>query len=317
MTSTMAGSPPRMERLTWLRAWAAERFPARNAVFFAALYLAGAFVAQASTHDGAIRLGLRDLAGFGALWAFFLLLRVFDEHKDFEADAVAHPERVLQRGLVSLDQLEVLGVLAAATTFLVSLWMDAGIGPVTTWWLATISWSGLMAREFFVRAWLRRHTMLYAVTHLLVMPLATGWVVSMAGASPLESPTTRMLLVLAFISGLAFEMARKMRAPRDERDGADSYTRALGVRAAADVLLLVTAAAMAVALLVTRLTSGATPLIVGIAATLVAALPLVHFRRRHTTRAAKLVEAGVGVSMLIAYVSLLTVIAGSRGLEVQ
>ena len=79
-----------------LRAWMRERFPARNAVFFAVFYVTALLIGRADGNgDGPIVLSFRDAAGFIALWCFFLMLRVFDEHKDFEADAIAHPHRVL------------------------------------------------------------------------------------------------------------------------------------------------------------------------------------------------------------------------------
>jgi 4-hydroxybenzoate polyprenyltransferase len=104
----------------WMLAWLNERFPLRNGLFFVLLYLTTVLVARASVADTVVvRSG--DLIGVMALWSFFLLLRVFDEHKDFAADAVAHPERVLQRGLVTLAHLRVLGGCAIALQLAASI----------------------------------------------------------------------------------------------------------------------------------------------------------------------------------------------------
>src|SRR5262245_27757810 len=95
-------------RATMMRAhlaeWAHERFPLANGVFFVLLYVL-ALVVGRSVVSGPIVLSWHDLPGVAALWSFFLWLRVLDEHKDFENDRVAHPQRVLQRGLVTLGDL--------------------------------------------------------------------------------------------------------------------------------------------------------------------------------------------------------------------
>jgi 4-hydroxybenzoate polyprenyltransferase len=257
-----------------------------------------------------------------AFWAFFLVLRVFDEHKDFAADCVAHPERALQRGVISLGDLRVVGWLAAAVTLGVTLWHD-GVGApgrATAWWLAVAIWSVLMAREFFVRDWLRRRLVPYALSHMCVMPLAIGWVVAMSGYSLFESPATLAFLGLSFASGLTFEVARKMRSPSDERPMAETYTGALGVRAASDLLLVVTVSAIVLGVIVARLAVGAVHPLLAVSATMcavAAGVVVLDFRRQPSSSRAKAVEAAAGVTMLVAHLALIAAIVLARGLELQ
>ena len=321
MRAPRAGSDARgantlRNRFHYLPAWTAERFPLRNGIFFLVLYVTSLCVARAAATPGSVHVRWHDLAGFVALWAFFLVLRVVDEHKDFTADGVAHPERVLQRGLVTLTELRLVGILAALLTLGVSLSIDGGIGTVTGWWLAVAVWSGLMAREFFVRTWLRGHVMLYALSHMVVMPLVIGWVAAMGGASPLSRSGTQLLMLFGFASGLAFEMARKVRAPSDERPMADSYTRALGIAGAAGTLLGVTIAAMLVGLGVIRAVLATLPLLSSvacIAAAVSVAPALLAFARQPTTQGARRVEAWVGLSMLVVHLSVIASIVAGRG----
>ena len=98
----------------WIRrilAWGNERFPLANGiltfVLFTTALLFGRLVASA---DGvAVPIGLADLLPFFAYYGFFFMLRVFDEHKDYELDCHNHPERVLQSGLITLKDLKILG----------------------------------------------------------------------------------------------------------------------------------------------------------------------------------------------------------------
>ena len=310
------GTPRQL--LRGLIAWAGERFPARNGVFFATLYLTALVVGRASA-DHAIAIGWRDVPGFVAFWAFFLVLRVFDEHKDFEADCVAHPGRVLQRGVISLGDLRVVGAVAATVALGVTLWRDGGLlGHATAWWLAVAIWSVLMAREFFVPSWLRPRLVLYALSHMCVMPLAIGWIIAMSGHSPTESPATLTFLALAFVSGLTFEVARKMRSPSDERPMADTYTGALGVRTAANLLLIVTLATIALGVVVARLAVDTIRPVLAVSATMsaiVASTAVMRFRSQPSSARAKAVEAVIGIAMLVIHLALIAAIVWVRGLE--
>src|SRR5207248_2175394 len=54
------------------------------------------------------------IVAFGTAFLFFLQLRIADEFKDCEEDSRYRPYRAVPRGLVSLRELAVLGVAAAA-----------------------------------------------------------------------------------------------------------------------------------------------------------------------------------------------------------
>lgn len=299
---------------THLRDWARERFPLANGVFFVLLYLLVLVVGR-STVPGPIVLSWRDLPGLFALWLFFLWLRVLDEHKDFENDRVAHPRRVLQRGLVTLGDLKDVGAAALVIQLGVSVWIDGGAGLVTGWWLVALVWSLLMAKEFFVRDWLRRHIIWYALSHMVVMLALVAWVATMGAAAASRSRATWVLAALVYASGLAFEMGRKMRAPQDEHPLADSYTQSLGVHPATVLLSAVVGIVSVLSLVTTGVVNnGIWPgvLLAAIAGLAVALGVLREFHGRPTPRAAKRVEAGVGLSILTMHTALLAAVIHVR-----
>jgi len=300
-----------------LAEWARERFPLANGVFFVLLYVL-ALVVGRSVVSGPIVLSWHDVPGVVALWSFFLWLRVLDEHKDFENDRIAHPQRVLQRGLVTLGDLRVVGAAALVVQVALSLWIDGGIGLVTVWWLAAFVWSLLMAREFFVRDWLRRHLMWYALSHMVVMLLLVAWVATMGARVAARSPATWTLAALVFASGLAFEMGRKIRAPEHEHPLADSYTQALGIRAATLVLSAVIAIVLGLTMVTTVVVSERVPLLViaaGVVGLSLALAVLTQFRQRPVPGAAKRVEAGVGLSILAMHGALLASVLYARSIS--
>lgn len=304
-----------MMNARWLASWANERFPLRNGLFFVLLYATVLVVARASVASSSVTVSPDDLFGVLALWSFFLLLRILDEHKDFASDAVAHPDRVLQRGLVTLPQLRVVGGCALVLQLVVSLWYDEGVGAVTAWWAASLAWSALMTREFFAPVWLRRHLLVYAVSHMVVMLFLVGWVAAMADPMSLRTPTVWLMASLVFLGGLVVEVARKLRAPEDERPMADSYTRALGAKRASLLLASLAVIACAVAIVLGRVVVASTNLLWPLTAgglSVAAALAALEFARRPTRRHAKLAESAAGLATMATHVMVIAAVMSVR-----
>ncbi|MCJ8169132.1 UbiA family prenyltransferase [Atopomonas sediminilitoris] len=238
-TAVLTQAAPLSSRL-W--AWMQERFPVANALLFFILYLTTAAVVRSVTADSGLSISLLDLSGCLVTWSFFLLLRVFDEHKDYALDCQNHPQRVLQSGLITLGHLKALGVTAVLAQLGYSLWLDQGLGQVTFSWLALMGWTLLMGKEFFIGDWLNRHLTCYAVSHMLVMPLVVFWLANLAEPGIALSLELKAMILLAFISGFCFEITRKTKGPEEERDTIESYSRIFGTRGSALlVILLVTA----------------------------------------------------------------------------
>jgi 4-hydroxybenzoate polyprenyltransferase len=299
-------------------AWMAERFPVANGILALVLFAGAMLAGRTLAADGPVALGPGDLLGFLAVYGFFLMLRVFDEHKDYEADCVNHPGRVLQRGLITLGHLKVVGVLAILAQAGGTIYYDHGFGRAGVLWLATFGWSLLMAREFFAPEWLRPRLTLYTISHMLVMPLMMLWIVQLGlGAKPLPV-SAAWFAALSFLSGLSFELSRKLKAPEDERPGVDSYTRLFGTSRAPLVVLVVVIAAAAALAQVVRLVRGGSfgvvaPVVLA-AALLLPAAALLKFRAAPSAKGAKLAETMAGAATLVSYVLLAGTVIAHRGI---
>jgi 4-hydroxybenzoate polyprenyltransferase len=185
-------------------------------------------------------------AALGALAtvSFFFRLRVFDEEKDFAQDALTHPQRVLQTGRVTLPQLRRLAWVGA----LLELGWSVAQGRATLLlWAVALGYSLLMRAEFGVGAWLRKRLVVYALSHMLIMPLVVLWLFSAyAPRLALGGEYLPLLLLLSLLGGFSFELARKLHAPAAERAGVDSYSRALGYGPALSLTVVVVLAGGAV-----------------------------------------------------------------------
>jgi 4-hydroxybenzoate polyprenyltransferase len=221
-----------------LAAYLAERFPLLgHGVLIAAYYSSNQFLARVLTEPGQpMHYDGTTLLGAVTLFCFFLHLRVFDEHKDYAEDCRHYPDRVLQRGLVTLRHLRVLGGIAIATEVLLSALR--GPAALAAWGLA-FAFSLLMLKEFFVRDWLKRHFLLYATSHMLLMPLLSLMVFSFAtGRYPWEAPPWFWVYAwVGFFVTFNWEVSRKIRAPEDEIEGVETYTRIFGTYGAAYLVL--------------------------------------------------------------------------------
>ncbi|HJR60926.1 MAG TPA: hypothetical protein VJ813_16060 [Vicinamibacterales bacterium] len=295
-------------------AWASERFPLVHGVAALGLYVLVLIFTRALVLTGPIRLGFGDLPGFFAVWSFFLTLRVLDEHKDYEDDCRFHPQRVLQRGTVTLHQLKVAGVAAVCVQAAVSLWRDGGIGAVTLWWLGTMAWAGLMAAEFFQREWLRRRLLVYAVSHMLIMPLAVLWIAQLSVPGAVLTPPIWRLAAFAFMAGASFEIARKAKGPEEEQPGVDSYSLRLGAGGAAALLAALGITSMALLASMVALLVRA-PLALGVCA--VGAIAVVvaaaAYARHPSASARRFNETVVGLGLLLGEVTVAAVLLVGRG----
>lgn len=168
---------------------------------------------------------------FVTCFLFFLQLRIADEFKDHEEDCKYRPYRPVPRGLVTLRELGVVGVLAAGIQLGLAIWLAPRLLV-----LLLVAWTYLvlMTKEFFVRDWLVKQPLIYMLSHMVIMPLvdlyatACDWVVVGATAGP----RLWLFLMVSFFNGVSLEIGRKIRAPEDEEDGVDTYSAVWGRRRA-------------------------------------------------------------------------------------
>lgn len=235
--SSLTPHSPFLQRFS---AYLTERFPPlSHVVLIVSYYSSNQFLAQVLSHPGhPLHYSLWSLAGAVSVLCGFFYLRVFDEHKDFAEDCVFHPERLLQRGIISLRELRLAGGIAVALQLFLSA--ISGLAALTSS-LLVLLYALLMLKEFFVRNWLKKQFLLYALSHMLIMPLYSLQVFSFTtGLFFFEAPP--WFLAYAFVGffvTLNWEISRKIRAPEQEVAGLDSYSKTLGTYGSGYAVLIV------------------------------------------------------------------------------
>lgn len=296
-------------RMNWKNflAYLNERFPLVNMALFAVLFLTVFSVARfyQSPFDATV-LGWREAWGMVAVISFFFRLRVFDEIKDYALDSINHPHRVLQSGRIRLGQLTRVAWLGTLVELAWAITMGV---PTLLSWLLAVGYSLLMRYEFFASTYLKPRLLLYAFSHMLIMPLVIGWIWS--AYVPNGDPAKPLLLlsVLSLLGGFSFEIARKLHAPEAERELVDSYSKSMGYATAIGAVLLILLVSVAVQnyLLVT-LRAGALPFwIIGLLYGLTLTVYSIALNRPRE-KFLKMAELLVSLFMVVSYLSIISVV---------
>lgn len=301
---TAAAPPQPVERsdpyVARLRAYMRERFPLfGHVLLIISYYSSNQFLARFLTNpDEPMRYTLRSMLGALTLLFFFFHLRVFDEHKDFEEDSRFHPQRVLQRGVITLTELRVLAALCIVAEF--SLASIAGPAPLVGLGIA-FAFSLLMLKEFFAKEWLKRHFLVYATSHMLLMPLLSLMVYSFAtGTMPWQAPA--VFWVYAFVGFFVtfnVEVSRKIRAPEDEVAGLDSYSKIFGTYGAAWIVLGLRVIDTTLVSVVGHAIGVSAWFYIAVVALLLITLgTFIRFRRRTNARSARALERNAGLYLI-------------------
>ena len=183
---------------------------------------------------------LSNYVAAAAILAFYLVqIRTADEKKDFEHDKKYHPNRPVQRGIVTLKELAVVNKIAIASQLLLYIsFLDMRIFLLG---LLSQGYAFLTKKEFFVREWIRQHFYIYYITHymqLVILFYALTQIIQPAHVSP-------WMIVLLFMSGIiTTEIGRKMYSIEEDTSD-DTYSAQLGHKGSA-VAISIMATVMAV-----------------------------------------------------------------------
>lgn len=285
-----------------IAAYFKERFPPVNMLLFAVLFVTVYSVASyfsAYKESSAVKL----LTGIVAVISFFFRLRVFDEIKDFKTDMINHPQRVLQSGRVSLQQLVIISAALTLSEIVWNYWM----GSITVLcWLIALIYSLLMRYEFFISAFLRRRLFLYACTHMLIMPLVILWIWSAFYENTLQHYALYLLAALSLLGGFCFEIARKIHAPDAEKLTIDSYSKSLGfVNSVICVLSFLLVAVLVQCYLLYSIKARLWSYILIVLLFIATCFLYVAYSKQPQEKRLRLAELFVSLFMLLSYVSII------------
>jgi|694.fasta_scaffold28590_7 4-hydroxybenzoate polyprenyltransferase len=163
--------------------------------------------------------------------SLFLLVRIFDEFKDADDDSKYRKKLAVPRGLVSLKELLVLGILIVLLQIAVNLfWFP----QMLVFYGVVIFYLLLMGKEFFIADWLKKNQFFYITSHMFIIPLidiyASGLDWYLEGV---PAPTGLLFFfAVSYMNGIVLEIGRKIRIPEKEEKGVITYSFLLGYQRA-------------------------------------------------------------------------------------
>ena len=213
-----------------------ERFPffSYGLMVFSFAFSAMSYskILRGDTEFSIMALIIGTMTSFG----YFFLLRLFDEFKDAEDDAKYRPYRAVPRGLISFKELKLIILFIIVLQFILNYFFI----PQMLWiWALVIVYMLVMAKEFFVGEWLRKHPICYLLSHMLIMPVFDFYTTGLDWNNnnvPLPNGLI-IFLTLTFLNGIVIEIGRKIRAKENEEVGVETYSFLWGAKNATYVWL--------------------------------------------------------------------------------
>ena len=244
------------------------------------------------------------LVGACCTITLFLLVRIFDEHKDAEDDAQFRPELPVPRGLISLQELRWVGGAVLGFQLLLHL---VFFPKMLVLFAITFGYLCLMGVEFFVPDWLRRHQFWYVTSHMFIIPLVDVYASGLDWHLNNVAPPLGLVFffMVSYLNGIVLEIGRKIRTPQQESEGVLTYTAMLGTQRAVWLWVAVLALTLVAAIVAARYAGGGMPTFAVLTTFFVLCLvPAVLFLKKNTAQSAKWIEYAAGGWTLVMYATL-------------
>ncbi|MBP5221815.1 MAG: UbiA family prenyltransferase [Lachnospiraceae bacterium] len=224
-----------------IRIYLKERYPiAARLVLGLIVFLEIHFIILLNEGVTKFRIGIQEVVGAYTVFAFLLWLRIADDLKDFEVDKVLFPDRPLARGSVSKKDVMILCTVVQAVAVVLNILFMNNI----VYFAVLYVYGYLMSKWFFQRAKIQPSLPLALVTHNPVQMFINLYIISFTVIKyqlPAITLTTVMTLWTLYFPALIWEIARKIRAPKDENEYT-TYSKLFGYRRSTRFVLILTLA---------------------------------------------------------------------------
>ena len=238
-----------------------ERFPLGKNSFFVLIFTLSGYIYTSLLYNSKImylftngvKIGIfqyKIIALFIIIFMFFFQLRITDEFKDYEEDLKYRAYRPVQRGIICLKTLEKIGI----ATVIIQIMLAHVINPEIIYFIIFVwIYMFLVAKEFFIKKWLTKRILIYALSHVVIMVFITLVIVE---ATQYIVPKNIFdvfilqryrhnidfalipLFTLNYLNGIVLEIGRKMRRADEEEHGVQTYNKLWGRKKAVVVLSL-------------------------------------------------------------------------------
>jgi len=183
-------------------------------------------------------IGYQELIGAFTVFSFLMFLRIADDFKDYEIDCKLFKERPLPSGRVKKKDLGiVLSIILFITAILNIVFMN------NIWFFIFLfGYGALMSVWFFQKSKIQKSLPLALVTHNPVQMVINIYIISFTCIKYSLNWVSIYVFLAAwtlYFPALIWEIARKIKAPKDENDYV-TYSKLFGHKKAIKFILILT-----------------------------------------------------------------------------
>ena len=183
-------------------------------------------------------IGIQEIVGAYTVFAFLMWLRIADDLKDYETDKKLFKDRPLPSGKTKIKDVMIIGIIVELIAVILNVIFMNNI----LYFAILYIYGYLMSKWFFQKNKIQPSLPLALVTHNPVQMFVNLYIISFTCIKyqiPAFSITTVMALFTLYFPALIWEVARKIKAPKDENDYT-TYSKIFGYKKATKFVLTMT-----------------------------------------------------------------------------
>lgn len=205
-----------------------ERFPFAVLIFttLSVVLSSAAIVVSESTSFSSLTIPI--IVGTMTCLLFMFNIRVFDDFKDKGFDNKYHKERPVQRGLISLKELNIINLVSIVFQVILNAFISLG---AFIYWILAMCYSLIAKKEFFIKNYIRKRFILYNFLNLMQMFFLQIYLYAIIEPNfSFKDPLVFIHFIFVLSNALILEVARKLKSKHNESKGLDTYSSRYGVR---------------------------------------------------------------------------------------
>lgn len=217
-----------------------ERFPIIQSFIFANLLCISIIITSQIIMNNKTVLLFNCKILIGCITFFLVLfhLRLMDEFKDKKKDKIAYPDRMLSKGLISLNDLKILLFIIIILEIIINIFTSLQMFLI---YLCIFIYSLLMYKDFFLKKLLKKSTRLYLISHQIIFYILFYYIIASTKEYNLKifdnSKLFFLLIIMYCLLMTLFEIGRKTWSRDRENKMIDTYSKAWGVKNVSFVLI--------------------------------------------------------------------------------
>ena len=183
-------------------------------------------------------LGIQEIVGGYTVFAFLMWLRVADDFKDYESDKKLFKDRPLPRGAVTKKDLIIITTIVEVLAIILNIVFMNNL----LFFIILYVYGFLMSKWFFQKSKIQPSLPLALITHNPVQLIINTYIISFTCIKYNLNPitlTTILALWTLYFPALIWEIARKIKAPKDENDYT-TYSKLFGYKKSTKFILILT-----------------------------------------------------------------------------